>query len=130
MDELQFIEQEERPSMGLGALLARYEAPIVEQKKKGGINGVLTEQRVRASEILGLPLLRVARMTKGWRGDQLYDLNQKVSTFVNPPALWWKLYKKIQNERKRHHQELPISERKEGRKKDSGKRQGVLFENR
>lgn len=64
------------------------------QKRRGGINDPLTEQRAITAEWLGISFGQITGLTRGWKTQQLFILRKEAESFEkNPKALWWKLYK-------------------------------------
>lgn len=67
--------------------------PVVKVKKRGGLNEI-TDLRDKTAKMLNLKLGAIQGITKGWTKAQLYDTYHAAEQFINPPALWWCIYKK------------------------------------
>jgi hypothetical protein len=100
--------------------------------QRGGITSYSSLLRAETATLLGVPFKQVAGLTRGFDVMQLERMLKASREWVNPPALWWKLYKtEKQYARKRHTKEKIRRVRGVGEKgrgedeKDSP--QGVLF---
>lgn len=80
---------------GLGGYLAEKirkmrDAP---KPKRGGVTSYSSQLRAETAELLGEPFKKVAGLTRGFSNMQLERMLKASREWVNPPALWWKLYK-------------------------------------
>jgi len=66
--------------------------PTVKVKKRGGLNEI-TDLREKTALMLNLKLGAIQGITKGWTKKQIYDTYHSAEQFINPPALWWCIYK-------------------------------------
>lgn len=64
-----------------------------ETVKPKGAKNEISDLRGQTADLLGKPFGQVAKLTKGWSASKLYQRLEACKGFVNPPALWWKLYK-------------------------------------
>lgn len=53
-----------------------------------------TDLRDQTAKLLKRPLLQVCKLTQNWSVENLYITLHTAEQFINPPALWWVLYKK------------------------------------
>lgn len=67
-----------------------------EIKKRGGLNEI-TDLRDKTAEMLKIPISQVMGITRGWSVEQLYTTLNASLQFINPPALWWKIYNEKKN---------------------------------
>lgn len=117
---------------GLNAILEQFKARLQKDipTKKGGLNEV-TQLRMQTADLLRKPLGQVQRLTKGWSTSELRDTLKICNEFVNPPALWWRLYKKNKDmygrKGKRDNQKTLRQNRKERREAERQERQSSLF---
>jgi hypothetical protein len=121
---------EENPSSDMSTLLSKKIAiQRPQQKKRGGIQDALTAERVETANFLNVPLLQVAGLTRDWTTEELYRLRRESQSFTkNPRALWWKLYKQRNNEKRKNRNNKDICRvRKERGKQDKTSGQRTLF---
>jgi len=79
--------------------LSRFKDIQPKKKRRGGLNEI-TDLRKQIADMLSISTARVAHMTKGWKIHDIFVLYKKSQNFVNPPALFWKLYRHEKNRRK------------------------------
>lgn len=123
--------------------LSRY-AP---QKKKGGVNGQITEIRSLTVGMLNLPkkpvkgakvykpvtMLMISTITRGWTAQELYSIYRSAIDFPkNSQALWWKLYKEYKQKngekiKARIEQRVLCQNGQKSRKDKQSERNQVLF---
>lgn len=82
---------------GIANILERFKSRPMSStppiKKRGGLNEI-TELRYQTAKLLDKPIGQVNGLTKGWSKEELRDTLKICKSFINPPALWYKLYKK------------------------------------
>lgn len=117
----------------VGNLLERYNSKVQKDvpttKKRGGLNEI-TELRYKTATLIKKPIGQVNRLTGGWTKAELRDTLKLCQSFINPPALWWTLYKKNnygRNRKKGSNTETLLRDGKKGRNKKFDERQGILF---
>lgn len=117
---------------GMGNLLEKLKSKFKKdtpKPKRGGLNEI-TQLRMETADLLKKPLGQVQRLTKGWTTNELRDQLKTSKSFIkNPPALWWKLYKKDLHERKNKRTSTTplLKDREKGRKRECEERQSTLF---
>lgn len=100
---------------------------VIVQKRRGGLNEI-TDLRRQVAEMLKISTGQVSFMTKGWTIEQIYEVYNASIKFVNPPALFWKIWKKKKETYGKKINNRTIQKvGKQGRQKDSPERQGTLF---
>lgn len=52
-----------------------------------------TDLRNKTAKLLNRPLLQICKLTQNWSIQDLYITLHTAEQFINPPALWWVLYK-------------------------------------
>jgi hypothetical protein len=72
--------------------LANRVLPTIKVKKRGGLNHI-TDLREQTAKLLNVPKEQVMGITKGWSKEELYKTYHSAEQFINPPALWWTIYK-------------------------------------
>jgi len=111
----------------LGDVSARF-SKVSSKKKRGGLNEI-TLLRSETAKMLKVPIGQVYGLTRGWTKNEIRDTLKICTDFVNPPALFWKLYKENNQKygRKQSNKRTLLKNRKKGRKEDCGKRNAILF---
>lgn len=62
------------------------------ERKRGGLNEI-TDLRTQIATLLDRSFGQVSKLTKNWSATELRDTLKTANSFINPPALFWKLYK-------------------------------------
>jgi len=126
--EPEYIEEEDKINIEKIYSNAFAEKKVPQYKKKtGGLNEI-TELREKTAELLKISFEQVCGITRGWSKENLYTtLNQSLK-FINPPALWWKIYNEKKNTYKQSRKKVlgkSREERRQSNQKEAG--QKTLF---
>lgn len=130
MEEYLDYDDKIKPIQEIGILSVELLSKLkkdIPTKKGGGLNEI-TDLRNKTAKLLGVSIKQVYGITRNWDTQELFTMLTTAEKFINPPALWWKLYKKNKTiyGKKTKQKKVPRVGEK-GRKKDSNERQGILF---
>lgn len=106
--------------------IPKFNKDIATKKKRGGLNEI-TDLRGETAKMLKIPIEQVFGLTRNWSASQLRDTLKACNNFINPPALWWTLYKKNKTIYGRTNKKILLRNRKERWKENSTERQKTLF---
>lgn len=128
--ENQYLEEFElnATAKNIKSIASKYEIPKdIKPKRRGGLNEI-TDLRDETAKMLEVPIGQIYGLTKGWSKDNLRDTLKICKNFINPGALWWKIYKEKKNEYGRNNKKTLLKNREERRKHDKEtSRQKALF---
>jgi hypothetical protein len=112
----------------INATLDRYK--LMFQKdiltKKGG--NQISDLRTQTALLLKKPFGQICSLTKGWSIEQIYTTLHLAEQFINPPALWWVIYKEKKNIYGKSNNRISEKDRKKKRSSNlEEQRPGTLF---
>ena len=135
LNDLLKSKRVKEPEYEIGTIIKEPER--VTKKTRGGIQDSLTAERIQTLNFLNsyikeerdkISLGQILGLTKLWDTDQLYQLRRKAESFTkNPPALWWKLYKQINNDKKRNYKDIPRVWKERRKQDETTQGQRTLF---
>ena len=119
---------------GISAYVGRFQKLLSQDipTKRSGLNEI-TDLRLKTAKLLDRPIEQVYGLTKNWSKEELYKTLRSAEQFINPPALWWKIYKEkrhIYGKEKRTNKKRLREVGQNRRSKNSIEGQISLFESR